>query len=86
MDEAEQSASRDDAVARDSAHDQAEHLRRRVEALAADIAHTEDTLAVVYEDSARLRPHAADRLREAARQARDYAERERRYSRGERPT
>jgi hypothetical protein len=60
-------------------HDQSGLLRARIEALAAEIATSEENLADAYEESARLRPHAADRLRAAAREARAYAERERRY-------
>ncbi|MCD2194701.1 hypothetical protein LQ327_15110 [Actinomycetospora endophytica] len=64
------------------AHTQAEHLRRRIATLARDLADSEENLASVYEQSARLRPHVADRLREAAHQARLYAERERRFAGG----
>ncbi|MFC5137691.1 hypothetical protein ACFPK1_05565 [Actinomycetospora rhizophila] len=66
-----------------SALEHAEHLRRRIEAVAGRIAESEDTVAHVYEESARLRPHAAERLRESARQAREYAARERAFARGE---
>jgi hypothetical protein len=62
-----------------TAHEHAELLRERLEALALEIAASEDSVAEVYEDSARLRPHAAERLRAAAREARAYAERERQY-------
>jgi uncharacterized coiled-coil DUF342 family protein len=64
-----------------AAHQHAEHLRDRIEALALQIAESEDSLAEVYEEAARLRPHAAPRLREVARQARAYAEKERAFHR-----
>jgi hypothetical protein len=67
-----------------AAHQHAEHLRERIEALALQIAESEDSVAEVYEESARLRPHAAARLRDVARQARAYAEKERAYPRAAR--
>jgi hypothetical protein len=60
-------------------HDQSGVLRARLEALASAIATSEESLADAYEESARLRPHAAERLRAAAREARAYAARERQY-------
>lgn len=71
----------DEQVHRTSVHEQAAHLRRRIEHLAGEIAVSEESLAGVLEESARLRPHAADRLREAARRARLYAEHERAVAR-----
>jgi hypothetical protein len=60
-----------------AAREHAEHLRHRLEGLAAQIAESEDSIADVYEQSARVRPHAAERLQEAARHAREFAARER---------
>ena len=83
MDESRQDVEHALAADRRSAHDQADDLRRRIVNLAEQIARSEDTLADVYEESALLRPHAAERLREGARQARDYAAKERAFVRGE---
>ena len=60
-----------------AAQEHAEHLRGRLEGLAERIAESEDSIADVYEQSARVRPHAAERLQEAARHAREFAARER---------
>ena len=60
-----------------AAREHAEHLRHRIEGLAAQIAESEDSIAEVYEQSALVRPHAAERLHEAARHAREFAARER---------
>lgn len=64
-------------VDRQVAHEHAEQLRHRVASLAASVAESEDAIAEAYEESARLRPHAADRLQEAARHAREFAAHER---------
>lgn len=69
----------DDPDPRVAAHDQAAHLRERMTALAGAIADSEDSVAAALEESARLRPEDAERLGEAAQQAREYAERERRF-------
>ncbi|GAA4940508.1 hypothetical protein GCM10023204_57200 [Actinomycetospora succinea] len=80
MSEDEPAALEENRAIRDSVHEHAVHLRRRIRSLAGEIAVSEDTLARVLEDAARLRPHAAGRLREAAHQARLYAEQERHVS------
>jgi len=64
-----------DQVARAQSH--ASELSARLAAVAESIAESEDMAASTFEESARLRPHAADRLRGAAQDARDFAERER---------
>ena len=66
---------RRDAV--DRARRQADEIEARLSSLAASVAATEDSLADTYEDSARIRPHAAERLRDAAREARAFAVHER---------
>ncbi|MDD7938667.1 hypothetical protein PHK61_09590 [Actinomycetospora lutea] len=83
MDESRQDEVRSVVADRRTAHDQAEDLRRRIADLAGRIAESEDTVADVYEECARLRPHAAERLLAGARRARDYAARERAFVRGE---
>ena len=67
----------DAADALDHAHGRASELAARIGRLAGEIAESEERVARTYEDSARLRPHAADRLRGAAQEARDFAARER---------
>lgn len=57
--------------------DQGEHLTTRIARLAGSIAESEDGVARTYEESARLRPHAAERLRRAADEARRFARHER---------
>lgn len=59
----------------------ASELTTRIGRLAGEIADSEERVARTYEDSARLRPHAADRLRGAAQEAREFAARERHQSR-----
>jgi hypothetical protein len=75
MDDAELARAAQD---RHAARERSEHLGRRVGELAARIADTEENVADVYEDAARLRPHAAERLRARAVEARDFADQERR--------
>lgn len=56
---------------------QASELTNRLARLADAVADSEEMVAKTYEDSARLRPHAAERLQGAAQDARNFAERER---------
>lgn len=56
-------------------------LAERLARVADAVADSEEKVARTYEDSARLRPHAAERLQDAAREARSFAARERRQSR-----
>jgi hypothetical protein len=69
------------ADALERVRDRASALTTRIGRLAGEIADSEERVARTYEDSARLRPHAADRLRGAAQEARDFAARERDQSR-----
>jgi hypothetical protein len=69
------------ADALDRVRGRASELSTRLGHLAGEIADSEERVARTYEDSARLRPHAADRLRGAAQDARDFAAREREQSR-----
>jgi len=69
------------ADALDRVRGRASELTSRIGRLAGEIADSEERVARTYEDSARLRPHAADRLRGAAQDARDFAARERDQSR-----
>jgi BioD-like phosphotransacetylase family protein len=68
-----------------AAAEHAEHLRRRIQSVAEQVAASEDSVAEVLEESARVRPHAAERLQEAARQAREFAAKEREYVRSSSP-
>ena len=68
-----------DAVER--AQRTSDEIEARLSALAASVARTEESLADIYEDSARIRPHAAERLQKAAREARTFAVHEREESR-----
>ncbi|MDF2978904.1 MAG: hypothetical protein K0S40_3632 [Actinomycetospora sp.] len=77
MDDTPRHGERRDDTGRWEAHEHAEHLRQRIRSLAASIAESEDAVAEAYEESARLRPHAAAHLEEAARHAREFAARER---------
>lgn len=61
-------------------------LKRRIESLAREIAISEDLVAQCYEESAALRPHAAERLHRMAQDARAFAGRERRYVVAYRPS
>jgi hypothetical protein len=56
-------------------------LTNRLARVAEEIAESEEMVAKAYEESARLRPHAAERLLDAAREARLFAEREREHCR-----
>ena len=58
-----------------------EELRDKTIGLAAAVAETEEMVADTLEASARVRPHAAERLNEAAREARRYAVYEREEAR-----
>ena len=69
------------ADALDRVRGRASELTTRIGRLAGEIADSEERVARTYEDSARLRPHAADRLRGAAQEAREFAARERDQSR-----
>lgn len=71
----------DSADALDRVRGRASELTTRIGRLAGEIADSEERVARTYEDSARLRPHAAERLRGAAQEARDFAARERDQSR-----
>ncbi|WP_328309907.1 hypothetical protein [Actinomycetospora sp. NBC_00405] len=78
---AEPSGPDESADALDRVRGRASELTTRIGRLASEIADSEERVARTYEDSARLRPHAADRLRDAAKEARDFAAREREQSR-----
>ncbi len=56
---------------------QACELSDRLARLTDAVADSEEMVAKTYEDSARLRPHAAERLQGAAQDARNFTERER---------
>ncbi|GAA4872340.1 hypothetical protein [Actinomycetospora straminea] len=81
MDESDRHVERHVIADLRSAREHAEHLRRRIQSLVERIAESEDSVADVYEESARLRPHAAERLRRRAREARAFAARERAFLR-----
>jgi hypothetical protein len=70
-----------DTVSLETATRHAAELAARLARLADEVADSEEMVAKTYEDSARLRPHAAARLQEAAREARVFAEWERRQGR-----
>ncbi|PVZ13059.1 hypothetical protein [Actinomycetospora cinnamomea] len=78
MDEPERRAELD-RTAEDwrAAREHAEHLQQRIGELAEQVATAEEGVAHAYEASARLRPHAANRLLAQAQEARDYAAKER---------
>ena len=61
--------------------EQARELGRRIADLAERIAESEDMVASAFEDSALIRPHAQERLRSAAAEARRFAEEERDHGR-----
>jgi hypothetical protein len=71
-------AERDIVEALRGTREHADELRARIGRLADRIATSETGVAEAYERCARIRPHAADRLQEAARRAREFAEKERR--------
>ncbi len=60
---------------------QSAELAGRLAELTDGIADSELRLAAVLEESARLRPHAADRLNKAAAEARAFADKERDHGR-----
>lgn len=60
---------------------QSAELAGRLAELTDGIADSEQRLATVLEESARLRPHAADRLMRAAAEARAFADKERDHGR-----
>lgn len=61
--------------------EQSRQLGRQIADLAERIAESEDLVASTLEESARIRPHAGERLRSAAEAARRFAEVERDHSR-----
>ncbi len=76
----------DPAAAHSRAVEQSRELGEHVADLAERIAESEDRVASTLEESARLRPHAEERLRSAADEARRFAEKERGHSRALRRT
>jgi hypothetical protein len=81
MDEARGSAEHDRTTdGWRAARERSEDLQRRIREVALQVAVAEEGVAAAYEASARLRPHAAERLHAAAQEARDFAERERRVA------
>lgn len=76
----------DPSAAGSRAVEQSRELGQLIADLAERIAESEDRVASTLEESARLRPHAEERLRTAAEEARRFAEKERGHSRALRRT